>query len=248
MCTAQVRMPGGVNDNRNTAWLGREAVRLTCSMPAGRRQARACDDPVTGVRVLVSCVWAGREYERKGAARLGSGAPAVGVPGAGRRMSGFDHALAWVHGERMEGAAAIALGLLLVLGGGLLWKFAATPAARAMVAPLLIVGVPIVGIGIAMEIQNVRRIGEFVEAHALDPAAFVAQEIARIEGFTSWYVYTFAAGAVLIVGGLAAFLFVPGPTLKGIGLTMIVIGTAALFFDFFSKARAGMYLEGLLGP
>jgi len=160
-------------------------------------------------------------------------------------MSALDHALAWVQGERMEGAAAGVLAALLVVSAGMLWKFAVTPAARALIVPLLVVGVLIVANGIASEIRNVRRIDAFNEAHARDPVAFVEREIARVEGFMGWYLYTFAAGSELIVGGLATFLLAPAPTLKGIGLTMIVIGIAALFFDFFSKARANLYLEAL---
>ncbi|MCY4284102.1 MAG: hypothetical protein OXC25_10780 [Thiotrichales bacterium] len=160
-------------------------------------------------------------------------------------MNALDHALAWVQGERMEGAAAGVLAFLLIVSTGLLWKFAVTPAARALIAPLLVVGVLIVANGIVSEIRNVRRIDAFTEAHVRDPAAFVEREIARVEGFMGWYLYTFAVGSVFIAGGLATFLFVPAPTLKGIGLTMIVVGVAALFFDFFSKARANLYLEAL---
>ncbi len=160
-------------------------------------------------------------------------------------MSALDHALAWVQGERMENAAASVLAVLLVISTGLLWKFAVTPAGRALIVPLLVFGLYVVANGIASEIRNVQRIDAFSEAHARDPVAFVERETARVEGFMGWYLYTFVAGSVLIAGGLAMFLLVPSPTLKAIGLTMIVIGTTALFFDFFSKARATLYLEAL---
>ena len=161
-------------------------------------------------------------------------------------MNALDHSLAWVHGERLEGAAIIALGVILMVSGGLLWKFGITPAARSMVLPLLLAGILITGICIVGEIRNFLRIDAFTQAHALDPAAFVAKEIARVEGFSKWYIYTFVAGSILIIGGLAAFLLVPAVTIKGIALTVIVIGTAALFIDYFSAARADVYLKQLL--
>ena len=132
-------------------------------------------------------------------------------------MTALDHALAWAQGERMEGAATTVLAFLLVVAAGLLWKFGATAAARAMVAPLLVVGMLIVVTGIALELQNVRRIDALGKAHALDPAAFLEQETARVESFMKWYVYTFFAGSVLIAGGLATFLFASSPTLGGVG-------------------------------
>jgi len=70
-------------------------------------------------------------------------------------MSALDHALAWVQGERMEGAAAGVLAALLVVSAGMLWTFAVTPAARALIVPLLVLGALIVANGIASRIRSV---------------------------------------------------------------------------------------------
>ncbi len=161
-------------------------------------------------------------------------------------MTALDHAMAWVQGERMEGAAVTALAVVLVVSAGLLWMFAVTAASRAMIAPLLVVGVLIVAMGIWMEILNMQRTGAFAEAHALDPSAFVEGEIARVEGFMTWYLYTMAGGCALMTAGLAAFFLAPSPMWKAIGLTMILVGVTALFVDHFSKGRAVLYLESLV--
>ncbi|MDE2678453.1 MAG: hypothetical protein OXI76_11155 [Gemmatimonadota bacterium] len=90
------------------------------------------------------------------------------------------------------------------------------------------------------------RIEAFRQAHALDPLAFAEQEIERVQGFMGWYRYTFAAGALLVVAGLAVFLLPnAAPAAKAAGLAMIVLGATALHFDFFSKARATSYVDDL---
>ena len=160
-------------------------------------------------------------------------------------MTALDHAMGWIHGELVEGGVAIAFGLLLVFCSGLLWKFGESPAARAMVMPLLVLGGAIAIMCAVMELNNVLRIEAFRQAHALDPSAFAEREIARVQGFRSWYRYTFAGGALLVVGGLAVFLFRDAPEAKAISLAMIILGVTALHFDFFSKERATRYLADL---
>lgn len=160
-------------------------------------------------------------------------------------MTAFDHAVRWIHGEMIEGGVAIAFGLLLVLCGVLLWKFGESPAARAMVMPLVVLGGGMAALCAVMEVNNLLRIDAFRQAHALDPAAFVGREIERVQGFMDWYRYTFAGGAALVVGGLAVFLFRGEPLSKAIGLATIILGATALHFDYFSKARAERYLADL---
>ena len=160
-------------------------------------------------------------------------------------MTALDHALKWIDGELVAGGALVAFGLLLVVCGGSLWRFGESAAARAMVAPLLLMGGLIAVLSAVGVLNNVRRIAEFREAYAVDPLAFVEQEVARVQGFMSWYVYTFVGASILIVAGLAAFLIAGAPLWKAIGLALIVLGAAALHVDFFSKASATQYLANL---
>ncbi|MYF31391.1 MAG: hypothetical protein F4029_06260 [Gammaproteobacteria bacterium] len=160
-------------------------------------------------------------------------------------MTALDHALKWIDGELFAGGTLFTLGLLLVGCGGLLWRFGESAAARAMVVPMLLMGGLITVLSVVGVLTNVRRIAEFREAYAVDPSAFVEQEVARVQGFMSWYVYTFVVASILIVAGLAAFLFAGAPMWKAIGLAMIVLGAAALHVDFFSKASATQYLAKL---
>lgn len=160
-------------------------------------------------------------------------------------MTALDHALKWINGELVAGGAVIAFGLLLVGCSGLLWRFGESSAARAMVLPLLVTGGVIAVLSAVAAFNNVLRIAEFRQAYAVDPAAFVEREIARVQGFMSWYLYTFVGASMLIVGGLAAFLIAGVPMWKAIGLAMIVVGAAALHVDFFSKASSTQYLADL---
>lgn len=163
-------------------------------------------------------------------------------------MTPLDHALEWINGELVGGGALIAFGLLLAGCSGLLWRFGESPAARAMVLPLLVTAGLITAMAAVAALNNVRRIAEFRDAYAVDPVTFVQQEIARVQDFMSWYVYTFAGASILIVAGLAAFLIAGAPTWKAAGLAMIILGTTALHIDFFSKASAKQYLQQLTLP
>jgi len=160
-------------------------------------------------------------------------------------MTALDHAIRWVHGEMIEAGVAIVFGLLLVLCGGLLWKFGESAAARAMVVPLLAVGGAVAVLCTVMEVHSALRIEAFRQAHALAPLAFAEAVIERVHGFIARYRYTFAAGALVVVAGLAVFLLMGAPAAKAAGLAMIVLGATALHFDFFSKARATSYLDDL---
>ena len=139
-------------------------------------------------------------------------------------MTALDHAFKWIDGELVAGGALVAFGLLLVGCGGLLWRFGESAAARAMVVPLLVMGGLIAALSAVGTLNNVCRIAEFREAYAVDPAAFVEQEVARVQGFMSWYVYTFVCASILIVAGATAFLIAGAPLWKSIGLALIVLG------------------------
>ena len=160
-------------------------------------------------------------------------------------MTALDYALNWIDGELVAGGALIAFGLLLLGCGAWLWRFGESTAARAMVLPLLVMGALIAALSAVGTLNNVRRIAEFREAYTVDPSAFVEQEVARVQGFMSWYVYTTVGASILIVAGLAAFLIAGAPMWQAIGLAMIVLGAAALHVDFFSKASATQYQANL---
>lgn len=162
-------------------------------------------------------------------------------------MTALDYAVKWINGELLAGAAVIALGLALVGCSGLFWKFGASSASRAMVVPLLVLGGVLVLLAGVTEFGAFKRLAAFREAFAVDPAAFVAQETARVQDFMSWYLYLSIGGSVLLVGGLGAFLLVASDTVRAVGLAVILLAVAQLGIDHFSKARAADYLEALDG-
>lgn len=135
----------------------------------------------------------------------------------------------------------------VVLGcSALLWRFGATSAPRALVLPLLVIGVLIVVVSTAMEFNSARRLTAFQAAWELDSGAFVAREIARVRSFMNWYVYTYAAGSLLLEAGVAVFLLYNASTVRAIGLSLIPLGAVALYVDFFSQERAKLYLDELV--
>ena len=161
-------------------------------------------------------------------------------------MTALNHAMDWVNGELVEGRALIVFGSVVLGCSALLWRFGATSAPRALVLPLLVIGVLIVAVSAAMEFNNARRLAAYEAAWELDSGAFVAREIARVRSFMNWYLYTYAAGSLLLVAGVAVFLLHSASTVRAIGLSLILLGTVALYVDFFSQERASRYLDNLV--
>ncbi|MGY0400013.1 MAG: hypothetical protein ACWIPH_08820 [Ostreibacterium sp.] len=155
----------------------------------------------------------------------------------------IEHAVNWVNGEIVEGIAIGSFGVLLLIVAAVFWKFGDTANAKAMILPFFVVGLFFSISSVVGVYNNIRRIPAFTEAYHQDEPDFIEKEKARVEGFMHWYVYTFVTGSVLIILGLAAFLLLGSPNFKAIGLTCIILGTALLFIDYFSKERAIEYLQ-----
>lgn len=109
-------------------------------------------------------------------------------------MNFIEHSIEWVNGEIVEGLAFGVFGLALFVLAIVFWKFSEASGAKALVTPSLIIGLFFIiasGIGVY---NNTQRLHAFAEAYQEDVHAFAEKEKRRVEGFMSWYKYTFALG------------------------------------------------------
>lgn len=109
-------------------------------------------------------------------------------------MSIVEHSVAWAEGEMFESASIAAAGALTISAGIAFRVIGTTAGAKAMLIPLLVAGGIFLASGTSGYFSNRARIAEFQEAHSEDPEAFVVEERARVEGFSSLFLFTMILG------------------------------------------------------
>ena len=156
-------------------------------------------------------------------------------------MEFIEHSVAWCRGEIFEGRMLALFGAVVVGVAVVFWRYGSTPAARAVVVPLLVVAALALAVGISMNFSNQARIPTYQTAYAADAFAFVQSERDRTEAFIKWYPITMVSFSVITIIGLAVFLWKPTPLGRAIGLATVLLGLAVLFLDHFSEERADGY-------
>lgn len=156
-------------------------------------------------------------------------------------MTVLEHALNWVKGEVFEASMLALWGTLLVVLALFFWKFGFSATTRALIAPVLAVGLFWGVAGGAALYVNSQRPAAYTAAYEQDARAFVASEDQRVERFIWVYPYLLAAWAVLILLGLAAFMLWGGNTGRAVGLGLILFGVSGLLVDHTSEHNAHAY-------
>lgn len=158
-------------------------------------------------------------------------------------MELIQHTTNWIKGEITEAIIMAAFGGLIVFCSALLWKFGDTPYTKALVIPILIVGLIPLIMGISGAISNKKSIPEYQAAWKKDQQAFVIAEKARVEGFDEIFKYTYPMAIILTIGGAILFFVLKTPIWKAISLAMMTLGLMAYFIDYFAAERANIYLQ-----
>lgn len=156
-------------------------------------------------------------------------------------MNFIEHTINWCTGEIFEGKMIALFGITVIALSIAFWKTGTTPFAKAIVVPLLVVGLLSVTAGSAMVVNNNKRIVAYKAAYQENPAAFVQSEKKRTDDFIKWYPYTMYIMSAAIMAGIAIYLFLGGGWGRAIGLALILFGLSVLFIDHFSEERAETY-------
>jgi hypothetical protein len=161
-------------------------------------------------------------------------------------MDFLQQTINWVKGEIFEAIIIGSFGLLTIICSLLLWKFGETPNAKAVIIPLAVVGILLLAITIGGITGNNKRLLQYTEAFKKDKIEFVKSEKKRVEDFQYLYKMTIIIASIGFVIAICFFLFTNNPTLKAIGLALIILGLAGLSIDFFSKERADTYYKAIM--
>ncbi|MCT4588917.1 MAG: hypothetical protein N4A71_13930 [Carboxylicivirga sp.] len=159
-------------------------------------------------------------------------------------MEFIEHTINWAKGEIQEAIIMGIAGLMIIISALLFWKFGNTPYAKAMVLPLLVVGLlPFINSFSGVK-SNKTRIVEYTKQYEANPQAFVLSEKERVESFDEIFKYTYPMAIILTIGGAILFFIVgKSPAWKAISLAMITLGLMTYVIDHFAAERADIYLE-----
>jgi hypothetical protein len=161
-------------------------------------------------------------------------------------MEFINHSIHWAKGEIAEAIIMGITGLIIVIAAILFWKFGNTPNAKALVVPLLIVGLIPTIMSFSGVYSNKKRIQEFTVQYKAHPEAFIQSEKERVESFDQIFKFTYPMAIILVIGGAILFFLLGSPTWKAISLALMLMGLMTYFIDHFAAERAHIYYQQIL--
>lgn len=161
-------------------------------------------------------------------------------------MEFIQHSIMWAKGEMFESLLTGAFGVLLILVGFLFWKLGQTPAAKAMLLPLVAAGLLLSVAGGSGYFSNQQRVQQYEAMPSQELKEFVKSEKQRVDDFQSLYTYTQIFAAICFVAASVMFWLSINPHLRAVAITLALLGLAGLVIDFFSKERADIYYAEIL--
>lgn len=158
-------------------------------------------------------------------------------------MNLIENTIDWAKGEIFEATVMGIFGALILLCSFLFWKYGSTPNAKALVIPLLVVGLIPFIMGISGVINNKNRIPAYQQAWEQNQQEFIQAEKERVEGFDEIFKYSYPLAIILTIGGAILFFMLDSSTWKGISIAMMTMGLMAYVIDHFAAERAEIYLQ-----
>ena len=160
-------------------------------------------------------------------------------------MELIDYTNKWVSSEIIEDFAMVVGGVVCLVLVLVAWRWGTSESARAIILPLTVVAVILIGLGGSLAYSNHTLQKQFVEQYQESPEKFLESEKARVADFMKIYPQTIIVSAVMMVIAICVFAFCDKPWLRASALALILIALAALTIDFFSKERGVIYQEEL---
>ena len=161
-------------------------------------------------------------------------------------MDFIQHSINWAKGEILEAVLFGVFGFLVMIIAIMFWKIGSTPNVKAIVIPLLVVGLFFAGMGVFGVYKNQNRITVYTKEFKTNPTEFVKKEKERVETFKMMYKTTVITFAVLSLFAFFVFVFSCNNTLKSIGIALAIFGLTILIIDYFSEERAAIYYEKII--
>lgn len=161
-------------------------------------------------------------------------------------MKLFEHTQNWLEGELFEGTIVLVSGIILLIISLVLWKFGSTPNAKALIIPIMVVGLLFsLGIG-SMMVSNQKRIINFEKAYQENPKEFIESEKQRVEDFQVLYIYSVGFAAISFLLTIIAFGFMENRIFQSVCIALMIVSVSLIIIDHFSKERAQIYYQHIV--
>ncbi|MHA3043949.1 manganese efflux pump [Riemerella anatipestifer] len=160
-------------------------------------------------------------------------------------MDMIQNTINWYNGEIFEGKFILGFGFFLILTALLFYFLGNTPAAKALLIPMLVIGLFFSITGVNMIYSNGKQKQEIVKRYEQNPKEFINTEIKRVNGFQYLYPMSIVISLACFLIAIALLYFTQNIYLKAIAISLILFGMAFAVIDYFSKERATIYYEQL---
>jgi MFS family permease len=152
----------------------------------------------------------------------------------------------YFNAEKAESFVFMAIGIIAIAIAVYFWLSQKPALYKGMAYPLVAVGLLLAVVGGTVALRaNTHRIRN-VYAFDMNPQELKEKELPRMQKvMRAFVVYRYIEIALIIIG-IAMYFFLTGSaTLKGVGLGLIIMASAALAADFFAEKRGHIYYNNL---
>lgn len=160
-------------------------------------------------------------------------------------MDIMQNTIDWYNGEIFEGKFILGFGFFLILTALLFYFLGNTPNAKALLIPMLVIGIIFSITGANMIRSNGKQKQEIAKKYEQNPKEFVKAEIKRVDDFQYLYSMSIAISLACFLIAIALLYLTQNVNLKAIAISLILFGMAFAVIDYFSKERATIYYEQL---
>lgn len=161
-------------------------------------------------------------------------------------MNLINSTITWYKGEIFEASVIGIIGLLVVFTSLAFLIFGNTPYSKALIIPLLTIGLLLGVAGYFMATSNTRILDNLENTIIENPQEFVKNEKDRVESFQPLYFYTKVGASITFLIALCLFFFSENRYAQSIAIALIILGLSGLTIDYFSKERASIYYSAIL--
>lgn len=148
----------------------------------------------------------------------------------------------WAKAEVVSAIIFMLFGLAYILGSLGFWKLGNTPLTKALVIPLLIAGVLLLGAGISFYLSNKSKLTNFEKGYKENPSAMINSEMERTGSTIKTYenVALKVFPAIIILAAMVSF-FVPNPLVRAISIAIIAFLLVLVLLDSQALKRIKTY-------
>ncbi len=158
-------------------------------------------------------------------------------------MDFVDAMQAYFAGEKLTGIAFSCWGAVLLVGAAYLHRSQEGGFMWGIVAVLGVLGLGALVGGAFLAWKTGPQVDALVALYREDTAAFLAQELPRMQKVNANWVKLEATWTVLFVAALALLWLVKRDWATGTALGVLVLATSAMMLDVFAERRALVYTK-----